>query len=332
MLQPRNKAAALFFSAIALGACVLSDPASAQAYPSRPVRFVIPFPAGSSSDITLRPIAEHMSGTLGQSVVLDFRPGGGSMVAALHVKSQPADGYTFFIATNALVAASLKPNSEIDIRRDYTPIVPTTISPLVIAVNSEQIKATNLKELIDEARAKPGQINYASYGVGSGGHVFMELLLAESKTRMVHVPYQGSVQAATETAAGRVQVTGGIIATVRPHVASLGGSGKLRLIAVSLAERSPLAADVPGMREVGFPQIDFPLWGGLVGPPGMPRNIVDVLGRAGTAAYKDPKIVENSHKFGSSPIYGGPEELARIISREYEATSRLIREAGLKLE
>jgi tripartite-type tricarboxylate transporter receptor subunit TctC len=319
-----NKALALVTAA---GALLASGPVAAQAFPSKPIRFVIGFPAGSATDVTFRPIMEHMSGILGQNVLLDFRPGGGGMVAALHVKTQPADGYTFYLASNSLVSASLKPKSEVDVRRDYSPIAPVTVSPLVIAVNAES-KIRSMKDLIAEAKAKPGQLNYASYGVGSGAHVFMELLKHEAKVFILHIPYQGTAQATADTATGRVEVTATILATANPHVAS----GRLRLLAVALAERSPLAPDVPGMKESGFPQLDFPLWGGFVGPPGMPRNVVDVLARAATATYKDPKIIAMAAKFGQAPVYGGPEELARIISREYEATARLVKEAGLKLE
>jgi tripartite-type tricarboxylate transporter receptor subunit TctC len=321
--------------ALALGAgfiaAVAGTSAQAQAYPNKPIRFVIGFPAGSATDITFRPIMEHMSQTLGQNVIIDARPGGGGTVGAQYVKSQPGDGYTFYLASNALVSVALRSKGEIDLRRDYSPIAPVTVSPLVLGVTST-LKINSLKDLIDEARANPGKINYASYGVGSGAHVFMELLLSEAKVNMVHVPYQGTAQATTDTAEGRVQVTGTILATARPHVASMGGSGKLRLIAVSTGERSPLAPDLPGMRESGFPQIDFPLWGGFVGPAGIPRPIVDTLARASAAAYKDPKIIEMAAKFGQTPVYGGPEDLSRIMLREYDATAKLIKEAGLKIE
>jgi tripartite-type tricarboxylate transporter receptor subunit TctC len=313
-------------------AALAAAPATAQQFPTKPIKFVVPFPAGSSTDLSFRPVAEHMSATLGQNVIMDFRPGGATLVGAQYTKTQPGDGYTFMIGTPSLVVVSLKPGSEIDIRRDFQPIATTTVAPLVLAVNTEQVKATTVKELIEEARAKPGQINYASYGIGSGAHIYMELLQYEAKVKMVHVPYQGSGQATTDTAVGRTQVTPLILATAHAHVASLGGSGKLRLIAVSSAERSALAPDVPGMKEAGYPQIDVGLWGGFIGPLGMPKNAVDALARATTAAYKDPKIIEVVRKAGIVPVYGGPDQLARVIANDYNATQRLIKEAGIKLD
>jgi tripartite-type tricarboxylate transporter receptor subunit TctC len=318
--------------ALAAASTLASTPASAQAFPNRPVRFVIGFPAGSAGDLTFRPVAEAMTRTLGQNVVMEYRPGGGGMVQALYVKSQPADGYTFALASNSLVGASLRQGSEIDIRRDFTPIATASAAPLFIAVNADQVKAGTLKEFLDEVRAKPGQMNYASNGVGSSGHVFMELLLSETKLQMVHVPYQGGGPATADTASGRTVTTTTSLAALRPFVASLGGSGKLRILAATTAERSSLLPEVPGMREAGLPQIDFPTWAGFVGPRGMPRNVVDVLGRAIGDVYKDPKITEVLARLGVVPVNGGPEDLARIISREYDATAKLIRENGLKLE
>jgi tripartite-type tricarboxylate transporter receptor subunit TctC len=310
---------------------VCASTASAQTFPSKPIKLVIPAPAGSGPDLIYRPVAEHLTRTLGQSVIMDLRPGGGTMVAALHVKEQPPDGYTIYVASNALTLRSVIPNAQIDVRKDFTPIAPSGASPLVIAVNSEQIRATTIKELLDEARARPGQINYASYGVGSGAHMFMEMLLNEAKVKMVHVPYQSSAQAAAETAAGRVQVVGNILVTLQPYIAA-GGSGKIRPLAVTVAERSPLLPDLPGMKESGFPQLDYPVWGGFVGPAGMSRSVVDTLNRALNAADSDPKIVAMYARFGSQTTPGTPEDLKRIIDLEFNAYEKLIRETGLKLD
>jgi tripartite-type tricarboxylate transporter receptor subunit TctC len=203
---------------------------------------------------------------------------------------------------------------------------------MLITVNSEQIKARTLAELIAEARARPGQINYASYGVGSGSHLFFEMLKNEAKINMVHVPYQGDTQAATETAAGRTQVTGTILGAVRPLLAETGGSGRLRLIGQSLAERSKLVPNTPGMKESGVPQIDYGLWGGYVGPPGMQRNVVDVLNRALNAAMTDPGLLATYERLGISVIGGTPEELTRMINLYYDAYTKLLKDTGLKLE
>jgi tripartite-type tricarboxylate transporter receptor subunit TctC len=304
----------------------------AQQFPSKPLRFVHGFPGGSATDTIYRPVMEKLGALLGQPVIVDPRPGGGGLVSALYVKNQAPDGYTFYMASNTLISRSVEPNAQIDARKDFTPIAPSASSTIVLAVNTEQVKATTLKEFVDEVRARPGQLNYASYGIGSSSNVGMELLLYEAKIKMVHVPYQGSAPAALDTAAGRTQATVTITSSLRPFVVSLGGSGKLRMLAVTTAERSSLLPEVPGMRESGFPQIDYPVWSAFVGPLGVPRNIVDTLNRAVTSVYKDPQILEGLPKFGQVPMYGSPEDVARLIARDYENTSKLVKEAGLKLE
>jgi tripartite-type tricarboxylate transporter receptor subunit TctC len=314
------------------GVCLgLATGAMAQAFPSRPIKYVIPFPAGSATDVVFRPVVEHMSKTLGQNVLMDAHPGGGGAVASAFVKSQPPDGYTFYLASNTLVTNSLRANATADAKRDFSPICATTDSALVVAANADS-GIDSLKDLIEKARANPGKLNYGSYGIGSGAHVFMELLKRQAKIFVVHIPYQGTAQATADAAAGRVEVSATILATARPFVASLGGSGKLKLIFVGSAERSALMPDVPGMKESGFPQIDFNLWGGFVGPAGLPKNVIDTLQRAAHAAYRDPQILELIRKFGQVANYGDAAAFARTINREYDETARLIKEAGLKLD
>jgi tripartite-type tricarboxylate transporter receptor subunit TctC len=316
----------------ALAAAILAAPAAAQTFPNKPLRFVHPFAAGSGTDVTYRPVMERLSAILGQPITTDPRPGGGSTVASLYVKSQPADGYTFYNISTTQIVRSLVPNPEVDVRKDFTPIACNTASPLVITVNTDQIKATTLKELIEDARARPGQINYASYGIGSGAHLLFEHLLYDAKASMVHVPYQGTAQAAADTVSGRTQVTATIVVTLRPFVSSLGGSGKLRMLAVSTADASPVVPGVPGLKEAGFPDIDYNLWGAFVGPLGIPRDIVEILNRAMTATYKDAKIIEMAAKSGQTVTYCTPDELARKTQREYDTLSRLMKATGLKLE
>jgi tripartite-type tricarboxylate transporter receptor subunit TctC len=316
----------------ALAVTLAAGAVSAQTLPNKPIHMVIPFPVGSGTDLTFRPVVEHMTKTLGQTVLLEGRPGGGGVVASIYVRSQPPDGSTIYNISNTTTIRSLGPKPEVDVRRDFTAIAPSNIAPMLITVNSEQVKARTLAELIAEARSRPGQINYASYGVGSGSHLFFEMLKNEAKINMVHVPYQGDTQAATETAAGRTQVTGTILGAVRPLLAETGGSGRLRLIGQSLAERSKLVPNTPGMKESGVPQIDYGLWGGYVGPPGMQRNVVDVLNRALNAAMTDPGLLATYERLGISVIGGTPEELTRMINLYYDAYTKLLKDTGLKLE
>lgn len=319
----------------AAGACAVGTvPAqvAAQAYPNAPIKFVLPFPPGSGSDLVMRPLAEHMSKTLGQNVVPDNRPGGGSMVASLYVKQQPADGYTIYQLSNTAVVRSVVPNAQIDVRKDFSPIILALYSPLIITVNAEQTKAATVRDFLAEVRARPGALNYGSYGVGSGGHLFMEILLNEAKARMVHVPFQGTAQAVAANVAGDVHATTSIVGSLRPHVKELGGSGKLRVLAVTTADRDALFASAPGMKESGFPDIDYSIWGGIAGPAGMRREVVDRLNKALEAALKDAKVVETVQRAGQAPRGGTPEFLADHMNREFNAYVKLIKETGLKLE
>ena len=306
--------------------------AQAQGYPNRPIKLVYPFPAGGASDAVYRPIVEHMSRTLGQPVLLDSRPGGGSMVASLYIKNLAGDGYTFYALSNSVTVKSLVPNAQIDIRKDFLPIAPSNVGPLLVVVNPDLIKARTIPELIAEVKAKPGELNYASYGIGTGPHMFMEILLNAAKAKMVHVPYQGTAQAALDTAGGRVQVTATILATGRAYLTEFGGSGKLRLIGESLADRSSLLPNTPGMKEAGYPDIDYVMWGGYVAPLGTPKDAINSLNRALNAALKDAAVVDLYKRFGLEAVGGTPEDLTRIINNEYNAYEKLIRETGLKLE
>lgn len=319
-------------TAVGLSMAIGSSLAQAQNYPNRPIRLVYPFPAGGGSDAVYRPVVEHMTRTLGQPVIMDAKPGGGSMVASLYVKGYQGDGYMFYAVSNSVTVKSLVPNAQIDIRKDFMPIAPSNLGPLLVVVNPDQMKARSIPEFIAEIRARPGELNYASYGVGTGPHMFMEILLNATKTKMVHVPYQGTAPAALDTAAGRVQATATILASARSFLSEFGGSGKLRLIGQSLADRSPLLPNTPGMKEAGLPDIDYAMWGGYVAPLGTPREAITTLNRALNAALKDPAIIELYKRFGLEPVGGTPEELTRIINNEYNAYEKLIRETGLKLE
>lgn len=336
MITPAKRSIASVFRGTLIGVAaslsVATGLAQAQGYPNKPIKLVYPFPAGGGSDAVYRPVVEHMTRTLGQTVLMDARPGGGSMVASLYVKGYQGDGYMFYAVSNSVTVKSLVPNAQVDIRKDFLPIAPSNIGPLLLVVNPEQMKARTIPEFIAEIRAKPGELNYASYGVGTGPHMFMEILLNATKTRMVHVPYQGTAPAALDTAGGRVQATATILASARSFLSEFGGSGKLRLIGESLAERSSLLPNTPGMKEAGLPDIDYAMWGGYVAPLGTPREAITTLNRALNLALKDPAIIELYKRFGLEPVGGTPEELTRIINNEYNAYAKLIRETGLKLE
>ena len=316
--------------AVGFLAAIFSTQPQAQSFPARPLRLVVATTAGGGADIAFRPIAEQLSRVLGQSVVMDFKPGAGGDIASMFVRSSPPDGYILYAASNQVVVRSAAPNAQIDARKDFTHIAPIGRQPFMIAVNTDQIKATTLRELMEEARRRPGKINYASYGIGSGAHLLMAMLLNEAKVTMTHVPYKSTAQSVADTVSGETQVTVGIMPTLAAHVASQGGSGKLRILAVSSAERSPVYTDIPGMRESGS-QVDYMGWSGLMGPPAMPGDVVGTLNRALNEALHDPTTAARLRQNGTSLSGGTSAELDRIVNREYDDYARLIKETGLEL-
>jgi tripartite-type tricarboxylate transporter receptor subunit TctC len=330
-LKNRSRFAAIIALASAIAAGALHPVHAQQAFPTKPIRLVIPFAPGGGAEVAFRPIVEAMTRTLGQQVLIDHRPGGGSVVASTFVKSALPDGYTIHSASNSTVSASLRKDSQFDILRDFTPIAPGNVVALMIAVNAEQVKATTVRALIEEVRSNPNKFNYASYGVGSSSHVFAELLAYEGKFKWTHIPFASSAQSVPEVAAGRAQVTMTPYQSMLSHVGP-GGSGKIRVLAVTTAERSAQSPEYPGLREAGFPQVEYFTWSGYVGPAGMSREIVNRLNQTINAALKDPSTVEIYTKARITPVGGPPEELQRWIEREHSVYTRLIKETGLKIE
>lgn len=305
--------------------------AQGQGFPTRPIAYVLASTPGGGAEAAFRPIAEQLTKVLGQNVYMEFKPGAGGEIAMGFVKSQPPDGYTVFAASNQVVVRSVVPNAKFDARKDFTHISPSGSSPFMIAVNTDQIKATTVRELVAEARRRPGELNYATYGVGSGAHLLMELLLHEAKVSMTAVHYKSTAGSVSDTVGGRTQVVIGIMPTMAPHVASQGGSGKLRVLAVSTQQRSPVYKDIPSMKDEGY-QLDYQGWSGFMGPPGMSPQLISLLNRAYNEAIRDPATNERLSRTGSTTSGGTPEQLTQQIEREYDAYAKLIRETGLKLE
>jgi tripartite-type tricarboxylate transporter receptor subunit TctC len=318
--------------ALLVAASFAATAAAQQTFPSRPIRLVLPYPSGFGTEVIYRVIAEHMAQALGQPVLIDSRPGGGGLVGAQYLKSQPADGHTLYLASNMLITNSVGENPQFHVLRDFTPIAPVTDSVLYIGVNAEQIKATTLKEFVELVRANPGKFNYASYGIGGGGHIFFELLANEAKLKWVHVPYPGTAQAAGDTAAGRTQVTAASLAALGAFSSAEGGR-RLRVIGSTRAQSSPQTPEIPGMAAAGFPQIDYGTWSAFVGIAGIPRDIVVRLNQAINTANRDPKQVELYRKLGgTNGVPGTPEDLQRNLEREYNNLVKLVKETGIKLQ
>lgn len=300
--------------------------AHADGYPSHPIRLIVGFPPGSAADITARLVGEQMSHGLGQQFVVEVRPGAASSIAAEYVAHAPPDGYTLYIGTSSNVTDSVtNPNLRFSFSKDFAPVAPLTALPLILAVNPS-LGVSNFNELIALARSKPGELTYASVGVGTVPQLACELISIREHIKLVHVPYPGSPPAVTDLLAGRVSMMLGVASTIMPYVKS----GRLRALAVSSAKRSRLVPNLPTIEQLGVPDFDATVWFGLMAPAGTPLPIIDKLAAAANAALKSPQLVAKLTAAQFEPLGGSPDEFAAFIARE-TAKWRMVAEAtGLR--
>lgn len=312
------------FSALAL-VIVSTMGARADDYPSRPIRLVVGFPPGASADITARVVGSAMSQALGQQVVIENKPGAASSIAAEFVARAPKDGYTLFLGSSANITAQAISNVPFDLARDFAPIARATTAAVVLVVHPST-GAKSVAELIALAKQKPGEILYASTGVGTAPHLSAELFAMRAGVKIMHVPYQGSPQAATDLIAGRVHMMFSPASAVMGQVAG----GNLTALASAADRRPAIAATVPTMAEAGLPDFDTSIWFALLAPAGTPREIVDKLARALNTAVKSDEVIEKLKQQGMEPLGGTPEELARFIDAETQKWAAAAAAAGLK--
>lgn len=300
--------------------------ASADDYPSRPVRILVGFPPGASADITARVIGDRLSRSLGQQFVIENRPGAASAVAAEAAARAPKDGYTLFLGSSAnLTYQAITPNPTTDLARDFAPIAPATTAAVVLVVHpSTGVKSVS--ELIALAKAKPGELLYASTGVGTAPHLSAELFAQRAGIKIVHVPYQGSPQAATDLIAGRVQMMFSPASAVMAQVEA----GNLTALASAMTKRPAIAPNLPTMAEAGMPNFDTGIWFALMAPAGTPRDIVDKLAGALNEAVKADDTIEKLKAQGMEPLGGTPEGLAASIESETRKWTAAAVAAGLR--
>ena len=295
-------------------------------FPSRPPRLIIGFPPGSAADITARLVGSVMSQSLGQQVIVEARTGAGSSLAAEFVARSPADGYTLFIGTSSNVTnAVTSSNLRFDFAKDFAPVAPLTGLPLILAVHPS-LGVSSVQELIALAKSKPGELTYASVGVGTVPHLSTELFGVRTNVKLVHVPYQGSPPAVTDLLAGRVSIMLGVASTMMPHVEA----GRIKGLASGSAKRPRIAPNLPTIAEAGLPDFEASVWFGLMAPAGTPRAVIDKLAAAANAALKSEEIVAKLEAQGFEPLGGSPEEFARFIARETDKWRVAAEAAGLK--
>ena len=313
---------------LALAALVAVPPASAQAWPDRPIKFVMSAPAGSSIDVLGRTIADKLKDKLGQPVIVENKPAAGGTVAVGETAKAPADGYTMVLAFNGpLAIAPLLQKLPYDVQRDLAPVITTTSQPNVLAVNA-QVPARDVKELVAYAKANPGKLNYASVGPGSSSHLNGELLKSLAGIDIVHIPVNGSPPAVTSTVQGETQMLFAVMQPLQPQIQA----GKLRALAVTSAKRFPLLPDLPTIAESGYPNFVALAWNGVLVPAATPKPIVARLNAEIDAILKQPDVVQKLNAAGFELAGGTPEQFAAIIKGESEKWAPIIKSANIKID
>jgi tripartite-type tricarboxylate transporter receptor subunit TctC len=300
--------------------------AFAQAFPSRPVRLVVGFPAGGPADYTARVLADKLPGLLGVNVIVENRVGANATIGADHVAKAAPDGHTLFLSTTGAVAISphVGPKLPYDPLRDFAPVAHVVDAFSTVAVHPS-LPVKNAKEFVALARARKGQITMASTGIGSIPHLTQELLKASAKIDLLHVPYKGAAPSVTDAIGGQVVSLVLDVTPLLPHLRA----GKLRAIGIAGAKRVPLLPDVATLAEQGIPNVEAPNWYALFAPAKTPRDVVERLNDAIRKAIAMPDVRERLVSTGADPISSTPEQLADLLRRDHAKWGKLIRDNNI---
>ena len=307
---------------------LMTAPAEAQKYPSRPIRMIVPYPPGGSLDITMRVVAPRMSEIIRQNVIIDSRPGADGIIGTELAAKAPADGYTVLIhAVPLVVNPSLRRKLPYDVNRDFVPVSLLTASPLVLVVNPS-VPAKSVKELVAIGKRSPGKLTYASAGNGSNLHMAAELFNNLAGTRMLHVMYKGGGPALVAVLSGEVDLSYLNIAAIIPYAKW----GRLRALGITSEKRSPLIPDVPTIAESGAPGYEFTAWAAALVPAGTPGNVVTALYEAFAKALHSPAAEKRFAEQGTVIVASPPDEFARFFKAELAKWARVVKETGIKAE
>ena len=312
--------------AIAITTVVPSE-ALAQAFPSKPLRIIVPFAAGGAADITSRMLGEHLSKALGQSVIVDNRPGAGAVIGYELGARAPADGHTLLIVFPSFVINPSVRRVQYDPINDFKAVTQVSSLPMTFTVHPS-LPAKTMKELIALARAKPGEISYGTPGVGTIQHVLGELFRLTMKVNVVHVPYSGLAPAMTAIAGGHIVTVIGNVVEVAPFAKS----GKVRPIVVTTASRTDALPDVPTVKEAGYPELEATNWAGYVVPAATPPAAIARLNTELGRILRTPDIQEKFKVQGQSALPGTPEQFAALLQSESARYSKVVRAANIKAE
>ena len=304
------------------------DAASAQAWPNHPIRMIVPYTPGGYTDLMARLVGQKISDALGQPIIFENKPGANAIIGADVVAKAPPDGYTFgtVIAAHA-VNATLNPKLPYDTMKDFTYVSLMSVAPLIMIAHPS-LPANNVQELIALAKAKPGQLNFASSGIGAAAHLTMEMFKSRTGIQMQHIPYKGTAGALQDTVGGQINVMFDIIGPLMPQVTS----GNVKAIVVTARERVPAAANVPTMAEQGVPDFVSGTWAGIIAPAGVPKEIVDRVAAEAKKALADPAMQAKLAEHGIVAVGSTPEEFRSFVAEEITNWKKVITDAGIKME
>lgn len=315
-------------AALTLGLAA-AGPAQAQTYPNKPIRLIVPFAPGGSTDIIARLVGERMARVLGQPVVIENRGGGGGSIGATEAARAAPDGYVLSVATVSTMAVNPACNAKLpyDPLKDFAPITNLANTANVVAVNPG-LPAKTMDEFVEVLRKSPNKYSYGTSGPCSVNHLAGEAFREATDTDIVHVPYRGSGPAVVDTVAGQVQI---LFDNIPSSMAQI-EAGRLRPIAVAWPQRLESLPDVPTYAEAGYPQLNQPVWYGLLAPAGTPREVIDTVRDAAVKVLAEPDVIESLAKQGAAPSGNTPDEFAAEIKAQHAWAAEVARKQGISLE
>ena len=321
--------AAVFAVIAALPAAGAQSASAAASYPTKPIRLVITYPPGGNTDLVGRAVAQKLVEAWRQQVVVDNRGGAGGVLGTVIAKQAPADGYTLLLGTSAGMVLNplLMSKLPYDPIKDFAPVSLVIVNPQLLVVHPA-LAANTMREFIALAKAKPGQLNFGSSGVGTPNHLGGEMLKAMAGIDIVHVPYKGGAASITDLIAGQVQLVISSAPSVVPHVKS----GRLRALAIGSAKRTPALPDVPTVAESGVPGYEYTTWYGIFAPGGTPAPIIAKLNAEIVRMLADPQMSQRFQSQGGDPASSTPTELTAYMRAETARWTRVIKTAGIKIE
>jgi hypothetical protein len=299
------------------------------AYPDKPIKIVIGFPAGGPLDAHIRLLIEKLQSSLGQTVIVDYKSGAGGTVGAQFVAQSPADGYTVLLANTGtmVINPAIYTKSQYETLKDFQPVARTAQQPLALIINKD-VAANSLKELITYAKANPGKLNYGSAGNGGISHLVPEMLKSETGIFMVHIPFKGSAPAFTDLIAGHVQ----FMAESVPQAAIYAKQGKVKALAVTSAKRNPALPNTPTVIETGIANLEVVGFYGILAPKGTPPEVVNKLSQAFKETLESPEIQKKMIEQGADPAYLNPDQFTKFLAAEMPRWANAVKQAGAKLD